>query len=274
MDIQNTIEEIAKVLRYMFIDKPIIALAGAHAKGLADENSDIDIFIFGNTLRSHADRTQAIAEFCDDPQRCYVSSSFDYPWGGSIDFTYQGIPVEIVVRSLSKTEEIIAQSMDGNFEIIPQTWTANGYYTYIYLSEISFLKPIYDEDGWISKMRQKLENFPPKLKSSIISTFLGRAGTWIGNFHYASAIKRMDTLFIAPIMVHTLMDMVQVIFALNEVYFTGDKKLEKALSELPYCPEKLRANLDFLLKIEKDESILHRQADILTDIYQELCSHA
>ncbi len=274
MDIQNIIEEIAKVLRHMFVDEPIIALAGAHAKGLADENSDIDIFIFGNELSPYADRTQAIADFCDDPQHCWVSPSFDYPWGGSADFTYQGIPVEVVVRSISKTEEIIDRAIDGNFEVIPQTWTSNGYYTYIYLSEISFLKPIYDETGWIFKMKQKIDKYPPKLKNSIISTFLGRAGTWMNNFHYTSAVKRMDTLFIAPIMIHTLMDMIQVIFAINEVYFTGDKKLEKTLCELPYCPEKLRGNLDFLLKVEKNESTLRAGADILKDIYHELCSRA
>ena len=115
--------------------------------------------------------------------------------------------------------------------------------------------------------------FPPKLRASIIDTFMGRAGTWIGNFHYTSAIEREDTLFIAPIVTHSLMDMVQVIFALNGQFFTGDKKLETALRQLPYCPRRLLDDLPLMTAFPKDKEVLRRQAEILSDIYSELEAH-
>lgn len=167
-------------------------------------------------------------------------------------------------------EESISRCLKGQFEIIPQTCTSNGYYTFIYLSELNFLKPILDADGWFMDLKSQISSYPPALKPSIIQTFMRRAGTWIHNFHYRSAIVRKDILFIAPIVVHTLMDIVQMIFAMNEIYFTGDKKLETSLRAMPYCPKALLEHLDFLLQYCKDSAMLEKQAAILEQIYDEL----
>ena len=267
------INEIIEKLKLMFHDTPTIALAGAHAKGVADGGSDIDIFIFGNDPIPYEYRKEIIETFCDDPSRCYVSETYDRPFGGNIDFIYQGIPVEVVARCKNTMEERVARAVRGEFDIIPQTWTSNGYYSFIYLSELSFLKPILDEDGWLQNLKNQIAVYPPALKANLISTFMRRTRTWIGNFHYQTALPRTDVLFVAPIVVNTLMNMVQVIFAINEVYFTGDKKLERALREMPYCPALLLDNLDFLLRFPHDEAHLKKQAELLEQIYADLQQH-
>lgn len=267
------ITELADKLKNMFEDDPVVALAGAHAKGVADSKSDLDIFLFGKAPKSFDVRQKIVEKICDSGTAPYVSWDLSMPWGGSADFTYKGIKVETVLRTIEQTEQVISCCMDGEFDIIPQTWTSNGYYTYIYLSEMSFLKPVHDPDGWLCQMKRKTETFPEKLKNSIIDVFLGRAATWIDNFHYASAVERGDTLFIAPIVTHTVMDMIQVIFALNGRYFTGDKKEEAALREMPYCPKALLENLELLLTFNKDVETLRRQAVILKDIYNGLMEY-
>ena len=98
MELERKIEKISETLRKMFYDEPVIALAGAHAKGAADLDSDIDIFLFGYRPKPYEERRKVIEEFSDHPARCFVSEHFDYPWGGSVDFSYQGTPVEVVVR--------------------------------------------------------------------------------------------------------------------------------------------------------------------------------
>ncbi len=270
---QQIINEIVEKLKLMFYDTPTIALAGAHAKGVADSSSDIDIFIYGNEPTPYEYRKEIIENFCDDPSRCYVSKTYDFPLDGNIDFIYKGIPIEVVAHCKSKMEEKVARAIRGEFDIIPLTWTSNGYYNFIHLSEVDFLKPILDEDGWLQNLKNQLTVYPPALKASIIKTFMYRAGTWIGNFHYHSALPRTDTLFIAPLVVNTLMDMVQVIFAINEIYFTGDKKLERALRKMPYCPALLLDNLDFLLTFPRNAEHLKRQAELLEQIYADLEQH-
>lgn len=246
-----------------------IALAGAHAKGTADPDSDIDIYLFAEKEKPFVQRQQIIAAAADTGTDFWVSPSFDdAPWGGSMDFRYQGTPVEVVGRTLSRMEQVLEACMEGKFSIIPATWTSNGYYTYIYLSELSFLKPLWDPQGILAEYQAKAAVYPAALQRRILEVFLERAGTWMGNFHYESGIKRGDRLFNAPIVLHTLLDMIQVVFALDRVYFPGDKKLEQSLSRLPSCPKLLLEELPTLLS--GDPKDFPRQKEILYQLWQEL----
>ena len=266
------IQTLVDLLKKTVEGKCAVALAGAHAKGTADQDSDIDLYIFAERARPYAQRLELICSIADPGTTPWVDSSFDAaPWGGGMDFTYQGPPVEVVGRTLTRMDQVIADCQEGKFEIIPATWTSNGYYSFIYLCELSFIKPIWDPDGVLAAYQQRTAAYPDPLRQAIIKTFLGRAGTWMGNFHYESAIRRGDILFTAPIVLHTVMDMVQVVFALNRVYFTGDKKLEHALSEMPYCPEAFRPNqIDILLTAARDPQHLAQQQRMLRQTWDEL----
>ncbi|MGN1048571.1 MAG: DUF4037 domain-containing protein, partial [Eubacteriales bacterium] len=200
-----------------------------------------------------------------------VSGSFDAaPYGGSIDFYYNGIPVETTVKYFSNIKRRIDECLDGHFEIIPQTWTSNGYYTYICLSEISAIKPVFETDGFIKEQKRRTQQYPEALRKTILGCFMARACTWMNNFHYDSAINRADYMFCAPIVLHTVFDLIQVIFAINRVYFFGDKRLEKALLDLPYCPASLTDNLLFLMQSSTDIEQLQKQHEILKGIIEEL----
>ena len=147
------------------------------------------------------------------------------------------------------------------------------YYSYIFLSELSFLNPLCDPNNRLTKMKASVQTYPPKLKAAIIETFMGRAWTWIQNFHYDTAVMRADTLFTAPIVLHTVLDRIQVIFAINEEYFTGDKKLLQTLSKLAYCPKDLLQQLDKLLTAAPNAADLKEQQQLLYKIFFEVKEH-
>lgn len=272
-EIQNKIERIVAMLKNTVNDTPTIAIAGAHAKGQADPSSDIDIYLFTDDPKSYTERLEVIRSFCDANTTPWVSQELNMPWGGSMDFTYEGTPVEVVIRLFSHMEQRVFESLLGHIEIIPQTWTSNGYYSYIFLSELSFLKPLCDPNDRLTKMKASVQTYPPKLKAAIIETFMGRAWTWIQNFHYDTAVMRADTLFTAPIVLHTILDLIQVIFAINEEYFTGDKKLLQTLSKLAYCPKDLLQQLDKLLTAAPDAYDLKEQQQLLYKIFFDVKEH-
>lgn len=269
--ILQKIDEVTAILKQTVEGKCAIALAGAHAKGVADAASDLDIYIFAEKEKPQSVREALIASIADAGTTPWVCASFEEtPWGGGMDFMYQGTPVEVVGRTIASMEKSLVRCLAGEFEIIPATWTSNGYYTFIHLCEVHFIKPIWDPDGILAVWQENAKTYPPALRKSILETFLGRANTWLDNFHYDSAIRRGDLLFTAPIVLHTVMDMVQVIFALNSRYYTGDKKLEKALSELPDCPKELLDNLEFLLTASHEPCKLARQREILRSVWSAL----
>lgn len=190
-----------------------------------------------------------------------------------MDFYYQGIPIEVTTRSIEKMKSTIFACLDGKFEITPAAWTTNGYYSYIYLSELSFIKPIDDSYGLITSLKGYVSPYPPKLKQGIIEHFWWRATLWIDKFHYLSAIEREDILFTSGIIKNSLYDLIQIIFALNEVYFKGDKKLLEQLNELDYCPSLLLTHIEFLLSAPSDVTELKKQREILMQIIEDVKVH-
>jgi len=265
------IRELTEILKRAVGQNCAIALAGAHAKGMADAESDLDFYLVVEDAIPDNAMRKIIHAAADDAASAYISDDFDSaPYGGNIDFRYHGIPIETTVHTAARLRQRVSECLAGQFEILPQTWTSNGYYTYIYLSELHFIKPLYDPNGAIAAYKRQLEQYPEALRRAIIDCFWGRANTWLDNFHYESAIARGDILFTAPIVLHTILDITQIIFALNRQYFTGDKKLQQALANMPYCPAALLNNLEFLLSASSNASVLRKQLELLREIRDEL----
>jgi len=271
MPIDHMIAELTEILKRAAGGNCAIALAGAHAKGIADDASDLDFYMIVEDAKPGDEMLEIIQAAADDTASIYISSDFDSaPYGGNIDFRYQGMPIETTVHTAKRLHQRVTECLDGKFEIIPQTWTSNGYYTFIYLSELHFVQPLHDPNGTLATYKSQLMQYPEQLRSAIIECFWNRANIWLDNFHYESAIARGDVLFTAPIVLHTILNMTQVVFALNRQYFYGDKKLQQALANMPYCPAALHENLEFLLCASGNASVLAKQRKILREIRDEL----
>jgi len=95
--------------------------------------------------------------------------------------------------------------------------------------------------------------------------------------HYAShweytrnAVERVDLFYTQHFVSHALLNMVQVIFALNNAYYTGDKQIARKMADLAYCPAGLLDNLPFLLGTPGDREELMKQRDMLSAIVGEV----
>lgn len=203
-EISSIIEELTPLYKKTIIGDYAIALAGAHAKGKADIHSDLDIFIYAQDFTPYTSRKAVFDTYSENIKDVWVSEDFSsLPWGGSIDFTYKGYKIETTIRSINKLEEVVNECLLGNFKIYPETWTLNGYYNYIYLSEINFIQPLEDPFHIISHFKEKITSYPPKLKSAIINEFWNKSMMWVDNFHYKSAIERMDIIYTSGIINQT-----------------------------------------------------------------------
>jgi predicted nucleotidyltransferase len=271
-EVGEKIRDIVEMLKTTGSGDMTITLAGAHAKGLADELSDIDIYLYYEAPNSYETNKQIITKFADNGNilfmtRDHVSAEF----GGSYCFHYRGTLVEVTTRLYKNALKRIYESINGHFEIIPTDWTINGYYTFTYASEISYVKPVWDSSRFIENMKKIIYPYPQTLKKKIIEVF-GQRMMYapFHNYEYINAIKRRDLFMVNYFVTSTLLSMVQVIYALNNAYFTGDKQITKKLAALPYCPVEWLDNIEFLLSIPNDCDKLEQQRELLCNIAQEL----
>ena len=113
------------------------------------------------------------------------------------------------------------------------------------------------------------------MQKSIIDTFSARVNKWITDLDnsYFSAIERQDILYVSCVVKSVLLDMIQIIFAINKEFFNGDKKIEMQLRSMDYCPSIFFSNIEFLLSTPKNKDILCKQRDLLIEINKEFIQY-
>ena len=267
----DKIMELVEMLKTTCDGDMTITLGGAHAKGLADELSDIDIYMYLENPKPYEVNRKTIEAFADNNR--IIAMTKDHvsdPVGGYYVFDYKGTFTEVTTRLYSNAMRHINEALEGRFEILPAEWTINGYYTFTYASEISFVKPLWDPTGFIERTKKIIYPFPVKLKKRIFETFGAAVKSIPDKADYMNAIKRKDLLMVNRNMYSAVVNMAPVIYALNDAYFTGDKQLSKKLAALPYCPKDLQENLEFLLSAPNDTQKLEKQRKVLCGIVEEL----
>ena len=249
-----------------------IALGGAHAKGIEDEQSDLDLYVFARSIPGNDERSRMAREF--DPGIGGILS-----WGdessfvqAGTDFQYGLTRVEIWFRESGFIEGIIGDCEEGRIKQEFTVWNPMGFYNYCALSDLYAMKPLDDPAGLLGRWKGRVERYPPKLRAEIISTFLVAAGFWPGNFHYASAVERRDVVYCTGIAQQVVHHLVQVLFAVNRTYFPGDKKLAGALGRLKMRPQGLVERVEEILLPGRAATVedFRRQRTMLQELFDDV----
>lgn len=204
--LNSVICDLVPLLRRLFVGRYAIAVAGSHGKNKSDELSDIDL------------RTYYDAWIDDDSLRKLVQLEIDekiFNWakcGVKIDGYWPRPIFEID----SKLEAIIRGT---NTDPDPCRWTIWGYYL---PTDIVNNMIIEDPFFILKKWKKQLLIYPDVMKNQIIKKNLNNILYWRNDYHYESKVNRKDILFctgLASLLIH---NMVQIIFSLNNIYYSGD----------------------------------------------------
>jgi hypothetical protein len=237
----SLIQTLLPLLRTFVRGEYGIALGGAHAKGVDDAESDVDLYVFARQVLPVPDRDrlcQAFSENIREITSWSDGSGLDgepFVQGGT-DFYYQGQKVEIWFRGLEYISGVIADCQAGSIRRDLVTWTVMGFFNYCTLSDLYQMAPVDEPQGVLARWKTEVSAYPPAMKQQIIQEYLSAAKFWPENFHYRTAITRCDILYTTGIVQQVVHNLIQVVFALNEVYFPGEKKLEIALDHLTVKP--------------------------------------
>ncbi|MHB1460672.1 MAG: DUF4037 domain-containing protein [Armatimonadota bacterium] len=230
------VQELIPLFRQFATSEYGIAIGGAHAKGVADDESDLDIYLFSSSILSNDDRTRLTGGFSPDITEI-VTWGVEQPFeqGGS-DFYYKGTKVECWLRSSELIDGTISECREGIIKQELVRWTTTGFYNHCCLSDLQNMIPVDDRCGLLARWQHGIAEYPPDMQKAIIEKHLSGARFWPHNFHYSSAVERQDIIYTTGIVQQVVHNLIQVLFAVNKSYFPGDKKLAKALGRLDRLP--------------------------------------
>jgi hypothetical protein len=261
IEILNTIlAGLLPLLRTFCTGEYGIALGGSYAKGLSDEHSDIDIYLFAHQILPCDQRT---AQLIQGPGLFTEIKS----WGDDADFVdagtdfwYAGRKVECWLRNIQRIEKTLQACRAGQIERDYIVWTVMGFYNYTALSDIRIMQVVDDPFGILGHWKTAVADYPIQLQESILRRYLAEARFWPDNFHYRSAVERRDILYTSGIVQQVVYALLQVVFALNRVYFPGEKKVEESLRHLAIQPDAFAQRLRELVYPGNAAEIQHLQA--------------
>lgn len=203
-----------------------LAIGGSFARGTATPTSDIDIGLYYHDETAFKiDDIRVIAEqFNDEPNPTVADFGGWGKWvNGGAWLTIEGQRADFLYRSIDSLQHWIKQSKNGIIELDYYQQPATGFYSYIYLSELSICVPLWDENDILEKLKSQIKVYPPELRAKIIKEF-----SWLCDFnlyHAGVAAKRGDMYMLVGCLHNALAAVIQIIYAKNKRYFLSDKSV-------------------------------------------------
>jgi hypothetical protein len=248
-----------------------IAVGGAHAKGTADAESDLDLYVFTEAVLPDDERTELATRFSGDVRdvvswnyrtpdteadKEHGASSHSAPFEqAGTDFWLKDLKVECWLRNRALMDRAISECVEGIVRRDLVTWTTTGFYNHCCLSDLKAMIVVDDPNGMLAHWKEQIRVYPPKLREAIVAQHLGAAQFWPFNFHYRSAIERRDVIYTTGIVQQVVHNLIQALFAVNEVYFPGDKKLAEAIAHLSETPHAFAERVESLLCPAQEASV-------------------
>lgn len=215
-----------------------IALGGSLARGTSYPDSDIDIGIYYSDTQplSQKDLNQLASELDDSHSVNLITKPGEWgTWingGGWLKINDQA--VDWLYRNNTAVSKVIDDCCAGQTNCYYQPGHPHGFHDHIYLAEIYYCQPLYDPQSVLRNFKARIEQYPKKLKETIIQKYL-----WEADFSLKTATKaakRNDTFYVTGCLFRSTACLVQVLFALNEKYFINEKGSIKLASSFSICP--------------------------------------
>jgi hypothetical protein len=223
-----------------------ISVGGSLGKGTWDARSDVDFRLF-------TDR-----ELIWPHQKPELWVDYD---AAIVRWKERGINIDgIWPRTVGAIDAAIERWICGDIQPVEMEWTIWGYHL---LPDIYNQHIIADPYHIISGWKERLSVYPPAMKQAILTKYRKSLRYWRTDYHYAHKVERRDPVFLAGMTSKLVHEILQILFALNAVYYPGDG------DNLTFAEKFQTAPADFNPRVR---AILSPQPpDALQNQYQALC---
>ncbi len=246
LPLDDVIKDCLPLIRPMARGQYAISIGGSIGKGTFDQISDVDFRLFcEETVLQDEDGQEVLGKFLDRVSH----------------WRQKGVEIDgCWVRRIEDVNIALNSWIQGNVLPDELVWTIWGYHL---PTDINNQHIIEDPDGIIAHWKKLLSIYPPKLKKAILVKHSELLRYWRNDYHYRNKVNREDIVFLAGLSSKLVHDIIQILFALNEVYYVGDGWNLRYISKFTIKPEKFE---------HKVKRILYPSSGDYEIQYLELCA--
>lgn len=240
-----------------------VALGGSHGTGVADPDSDIDLYVYASNEVPVAFRAALVASRSD---RSELDNRI-WETGDEWEDRLLGVHVDVMFRSLSWADEELARVLDRHEPRL-------GYST-CFWHNIQTSRAVYDRCGWFAALQERARRpYPEPLARAIIDKNLPVLRTLFSSYRgqIIKAATRGDGVSVNHRVAALLASTFDVLFALNRALHPGEKRLLQAARGLTHVPPDFTAQVEGLLAATAslDRAVLGDAVDRLCNALEKL----
>ena len=237
-----------------------VALGGSAASGVADEQSDIDLYVYSRSEIPISTRA-AIARAA--AARAEVDNRFWEPGDEWVD-AVSGIAVDVIFRSVDWIEEQIDR-------VLRRHEASVGYSTCLWYN-VHSSHILFDRTGWFRALQDAARQpYPEPLRQAIVAKnhpILARAQSSYRR-QLQKAVERGDLVSVSHRVTVLLASYFDILFAVNRLAHPGEKRLlELAVARCTTRPPHMRQHVLSLLAAAAapDARLLVRVDDLVAGL--------
>jgi hypothetical protein len=253
-----------------------VVLGGSYARGTHHAHSDLDLGLYYSEAAPFAvDEIRRMATQLSQGSPPVVTDFYEWgPWvnGGAWIQTEVG-KVDFLYRNVEQVGRTIQDAWQGVSHHHYNQQPTFGFYSVIYLAETHVCIPLFDPQGSITRLKQGVSSYPPRLRQAIVADSL-----WGAEFAFLFAHKFAttgDVYNTVGCLSRIAGYLTQALYALNEVYFISDKGALDAIPHFALCPPEYVGRVtQVLAQPGTTAGQLSQAVNLLEVLWQEVVSLA
>lgn len=216
----------------------VIVLGGSHARGRAQPESDIDLYLFYSEADPFSIQSiRELAEVVNDTPGPVVTDFYGWgPWvNGGAWLTIGGQRVDFLYRNLEHLQRVIAEAEAGRYELHYAQQPPFGFFSGAYLGEIAVCIPLFDPETQLDLLKRRVADYPEALRRAVVQDYLWQTELGLAAFapKFAGRAGAYGTAACLARAVHQLL---LVLFALNRKYLMDDKTALAEVADFERAP--------------------------------------
>jgi predicted nucleotidyltransferase len=217
-----------------------VALAGSGVTGAADEQSDLDLYVYAGAPVAMADRVAIATSFAARPE---VGNEFWEPGDEWIDAETER-HVDVMYRTPLWIEEQLERVLERH--------EASVGYSTCFWHNVLHSTPLFDRSGWYRDLQTAARRpYPQPLRSAIIARNHPILRQTLSSYlaQIERAVGRGDSVSIQHRVTALLASYFDVLFAINKLPHPGEKRLlQLAATRFTKTPPEMEAQINALLQ--------------------------
>jgi hypothetical protein len=248
-----------------------IVLGGSWASGRQRSDSDVDLGLCYRASRPlDIEAVRAIARRLNDTPDPVVTEIGG--WGrwvnGGAWLTVNGQRVDFIYRDLDFMTSTIDDCLAGRGQSDYWQQSPFGFHSQIYCAEATCCYPLYDPEGVIATLKERVAVYPETMKRRNVNAWLWGAGfTLVGVKHTPD---RGEAYLVAGCLTRAATELIQALYAINETYFMNDKYVYRDIAQFRLAPADFMARVDALMGGDNSPSDLQRRVDLAAQLREEV----